>query len=218
MSINSHLVEQIIFDLLSSCIHISCISCLQDIGYAPKYAIVPAERIASPTIFSYCRPRSSAFFFQRARSPPKPEIKLSARCNFTAHKFASASRLAFLSFCFFNSVSIASSLSNIVFKSALVAFNPTMTSSYAASASFNASCFGATIFATLSYLSIAQTHLHKPSAALDAFAAFSGVNNGFEMYTDRIFCMTFIGMLSLSYDLSVSRKSLSFSNPHDGFQ
>lgn len=43
-----------------------------------------------------------------------------------------------------------------------------------------------TSFATMSYLSMAHTQEHKPSAALDALAALAGVKSGLEVYSRRI--------------------------------
>ena len=45
------------------------------------------------------------------------------------------------------------------------------------SASLSRAFLGATTFATRSYISIAITHLHKPSAAEDAFEIFIGSNS-----------------------------------------
>lgn len=45
-------------------------------------------------------------------------------------------------------------------------------------------------FATLSYTSIALIHLHRPSAAEEAFATTVGSKSGLVMYSLRIFCIT----------------------------
>lgn len=45
-------------------------------------------------------------------------------------------------------------------------------------------------FATLSYTSIALIHLHRPSAAEEAFATILGSKSGLVMYSLRIFCIT----------------------------
>lgn len=45
-------------------------------------------------------------------------------------------------------------------------------------------------FATLSYTSIALIHLHRPSAAEEAFATILGSKSGLVMYSERIFCIT----------------------------
>lgn len=45
-------------------------------------------------------------------------------------------------------------------------------------------------FATRSYISMAWIHLHKPSAAEEAFATILGSKSGFVMYSERIFCIT----------------------------
>ena len=50
--------------------------------------------------------------------------------------------------------------------------------------------------AYLSYLSMAWTHLHRPSAAVEAVLTFSGTNSGLEVYVSRIFLMMLGGMLS----------------------
>ena len=86
------------------------------------------------------------------------------------------------------------------------------------SASFNLAFFGATTRATLkvgvayqsgrcglelcmtthdSYLSMAQTHLHNPSAAVEAFLIFTGSNSGFEVYSFLILAIR-VGLM-LSY-------------------
>ena len=44
--------------------------------------------------------------------------------------------------------------------------------------------------ATLSYISIASTHLHRPSAADEAFLTLAGSNSGLEAYSPLIFFMT----------------------------
>ena len=40
-----------------------------------------------------------------------------------------------------------------------------------------------------SYLLMATTHLHRPSAAVDAFLIFAGSKSGLVMYSLRIFVM-----------------------------
>mmetsp|Transcript_66852 Transcript_66852/g.164810 ORF Transcript_66852/g.164810 Transcript_66852/m.164810 type:complete len:244 (+) Transcript_66852:1288-2019(+) len=50
---------------------------------------------------------------------------------------------------------------------------------------------------------MASTHLHSPSAALDAFAILDGVKFSSGTNSFRIAAMTLGAMLSLSYDLSV---------------
>ena len=62
------------------------------------------------------------------------------------------------------------------------------------SAPFNFIFFGATTLATLSYLSIATTHLHRPSAAVDAVLILTGSNSGFVTYSLRIF-PTYVGFI-----------------------
>jgi hypothetical protein len=44
---------------------------------------------------------------------------------------------------------------------------------------------------------MAHTHLHRPSAALDAFAALAGVKSGSDVYVLRMAPITLAGMLSL---------------------
>lgn len=80
-------------------------------------------------------------------------------------------------------------------RSACSVRRPTMTSSYCASASASLACFGATTLATFSYLSIACTHLHMPSAALEAFFATSGVKAGSLVYFLRIASITCTAVL-----------------------
>ena len=75
---------------------------------------------------------------------------------------------------------------------------------YSDSATLSAAFLGATTFATRSYTSIAQIHLHMPSHADDAFAIFSGVKSSFGMYSLRMRFMILGGMLSLSYVFSDS--------------
>lgn len=45
-------------------------------------------------------------------------------------------------------------------------------------------------FATLSYTSMALIHLHRPSAAEEAFATLFGSKSGLVIYVSRIFCIT----------------------------
>jgi hypothetical protein len=55
--------------------------------------------------------------------------------------------------------------------------------------SFSLTFLGATTLATFSYLSIAITHLHKPSAAVEAVLILAGSNSGLSVYSLRIFAM-----------------------------
>ena len=72
-----------------------------------------------------------------------------------------------------------------------------MSSAYSASAAASFSRFGATIFATRSYDSIARAQQHRPYAAMDAFLITSGWNSGIATIL-VIFFTTELGMLSLS--------------------
>ena len=73
-----------------------------------------------------------------------------------------------------------------------------MTVLYSASATLSAAFLGATTLATLSYESMAHTHLHSPSAALDALAALAGVKSGLQVYSLRMRSMILGLTLSLS--------------------
>ena len=55
---------------------------------------------------------------------------------------------------------------------------------------------GATTRATLSYRSIAITHLHRPSAAVEAVLILAGSNSGLDVYSLRILAMIVGWMLS----------------------
>lgn len=58
-------------------------------------------------------------------------------------------------------------------------------------------------FATLSYTSIALIHLHRPSAAEEAFATILGSKSGLVMYSLRIFCIT--GTCSVEIELVTAK-------------
>ena len=85
--------------------------------------------------------------------------------------------------------------------SACLMLSAAMTELYVPSASASAAFLGATTLATLSYESMAHTHLHSPSAALEALAALAGVKSGLHVYSLRIRSMIAGLTLSLSYVL-----------------
>lgn len=64
----------------------------------------------------------------------------------------------------------------------------------------------------LSYLSMAQTHLHIPSAAAEAVRIFSGTKSGLVMYLLRMTDMNCGEMLSLSYSWRLCRNFMSPSS------
>ena len=80
---------------------------------------------------------------------------------------------------------------------------------------------GPTSFATSEYTSIARTHRHSPSPALDTFCTTSGCISSIGRYCLRSFFSLASAMLSLSYPVSRSMKSdrLStfFALSHDSF-
>jgi hypothetical protein len=48
---------------------------------------------------------------------------------------------------------------------------------------------------------MAHTHLHRPSAALEALAALAGVKSGLDVYVLRILAIILGAMLSLGFRL-----------------
>ena len=92
-----------------------------------------------------------------------------------------------------------------------------MSSLYSASAAASFSRLGATIFATLSYDSMARTQQHSPYAAVDAFLITSGSNSG--MATNLAICRTMAGsMLSLSNSCREARNPASPNSFCEGIQ
>lgn len=67
---------------------------------------------------------------------------------------------------------------------------------YSFSACAKACFFGATTLATLSYLTIAMTHLHNPSAAVEAVFTLSGSKFSFVKIRFCNLSITAVGMLS----------------------
>lgn len=65
-------------------------------------------------------------------------------------------------------------------------------------------------FATLSYTSIALIHLHRPSAAEEAFATILGSKSGLVMYSLRIFCIT--GTYNVEMELVTARGKIPINN------
>ena len=102
-------------------------------------------------------------------------MSFSALSSLTVHRSTSFWSCSFFRVFSASSASITASLSVSSLSSACLARRPTITSSYSASANLRLARFGATTLATRSYLLMAMHHLHMPSAAEEAFAAFSGV-------------------------------------------
>ena len=159
---------------------------------------MPALISMSPVRFSYASPSSRARTVQWSRWPPKPLMSFSARSSFTSHSVTSSSSRFFSliesSSCFSSAASAAMMASS----SSCFTFSAAMILLYSSSAAASAIFFGSTTFATRSYESIAPIHVHRPSAALDALAAFSGVKFSSAMYLSRSLSMIRGSMLSLS--------------------
>ena len=68
------------------------------------------------------------------------------------------------------------------FSSALFALSFSICTASSASASASLAFLGATTLATRSYTSMALTHLHSPSQAVDADLITSGLKSGFVQY------------------------------------
>mmetsp|Transcript_27175 Transcript_27175/g.68385 ORF Transcript_27175/g.68385 Transcript_27175/m.68385 type:complete len:285 (+) Transcript_27175:3257-4111(+) len=165
---------------------------------APRYEMRPALMSISPVKLVYCTPRRAAASVQRTFSPPSPPISFSARSSFCVHSSTSPSSRVFSAVLRSSCASIVASFCITSFRSASLAPSSFITSSYSACAISRLARLGATTLATLSYESMAHTHLHMPSAALEALAALVGVKSGLEVYVLRMASMTLGGTLSLS--------------------
>ena len=136
-------------------------------------------------------------------------MSVSARSSFTVHRSTSSSSRFFSAIESCSCCSIAASAAMIPSSSSCFTFSAAMMALYSSSAAASAIFLGSTTFATRSYESIAPIHLHRPSAAEAAFAAFSGVKFSLAMYFSRSFSIIRGSMLSLSYDRRRSTKSFS---------
>mmetsp|Transcript_14878 Transcript_14878/g.35910 ORF Transcript_14878/g.35910 Transcript_14878/m.35910 type:complete len:233 (+) Transcript_14878:441-1139(+) len=179
------LSEYLALEGMPACLHCatqeSAIPSRNAMVKVPKYEIIPALISMSPVRFWYASPSWFMLMVQRSFSPPRPPINFSARSSLSVHSSTSPSSRAFFSTLSLSCFSIAASLVISSFSSSCLILSAAMIVEYSSSASASASFLGSTNLATLSYESMAHTHLHSPSAALDALAALAGVKSGLEV-------------------------------------
>mmetsp|Transcript_3023 Transcript_3023/g.9074 ORF Transcript_3023/g.9074 Transcript_3023/m.9074 type:complete len:236 (-) Transcript_3023:8428-9135(-) len=164
----------------------------------PRYAITADESNTSPTRRLYLGPRDAEISPQRVFSPPSPPMSFSARSSLALQSSYLASSSCLVLARSASLASIVASLSMTSLSSACLTARPFIASAYSPSATLSVSFFGATTLATRSYISIARTHLQRPSHAEDALAIFSGKKSSLVQYCSRMRLMILGGMLSLS--------------------
>mmetsp|Transcript_632 Transcript_632/g.2095 ORF Transcript_632/g.2095 Transcript_632/m.2095 type:complete len:225 (+) Transcript_632:3-677(+) len=164
----------------------------------PRYEIIPAAMSMSPVRFWKSSPSWCARTVQWSRCPPKPLISFSARSSFTTQSSTSSSKRFFSRMESSSCFSSAASADMIPSSSSCFTFRAAMILLYSLSAASNAIFLGTTILITRSYASMAPIQVHNPSAALAAFAAFSGVKFSSAMYFSRNLSIIRGSMLSLS--------------------
>jgi hypothetical protein len=81
---NEKFDEYFISTFFNNSFHFSIVSSRYYIGKAPKYAIIPELIKESPTVEVELSLKFAAFSVQAPFSPPKPEINLSARTNYSS--------------------------------------------------------------------------------------------------------------------------------------
>ena len=151
----------------------------------------------SPTRLSSDLFRLAALSCQRTFSPPNPPSNSPARsiCFFAVA--ACSSRSAFFCCVSLSVFCSRATRSSTACRAAFLLASSFIVTASESSASFRAAFFGSMPLATLSYTTMARTHMHRHIAAEDCFLISSGRKRGSLKYLST-FLMVFGGMLSLS--------------------